>query len=91
MDTANSLVLLKFHAPWCNPCKAMAPIVDSIIPEFKNIKVQGINIDDDPDSAVEYEVRSIPMLVLLKDGERVGSLVGLRKADEIKDFLLNNQ
>lgn len=90
MNADNSLTLLKFHAPWCNPCRAMAPILESVVPEFENVNLKGIDIDEDPDSAVEFEVRSIPMLILLKNGERVGSLIGLKSADEIKAFIASN-
>lgn len=90
MDNSNSLVLLKFHAPWCGPCKAFAPVVDSVVPDFENVQLKGVDVDEDPDSAVKYEVRSIPMLILLKNGQKVGSLVGLRSAEDVKEFLVSH-
>lgn len=90
MNSDNSLVLLKFHAPWCKPCKAMAPVVDAIVPEFDNLELKDVDVDVDPDTAVEHEVRSVPMLILLKNGEKVGSLIGLSTAEEIKEFISAN-
>ena len=90
MNADNSLELLKFHAPWCGPCKAMNPIVETVMAEFDNVELKGVDVDEDPDSAVAYEVRSVPMLILLKNGEKVGSLIGLRSAEEVKDFLTSN-
>lgn len=90
MDVDNSLELLKFHAPWCGPCKTMNPIVESVISEFEDIKLKGINVDEDPDSAVKYEVRNIPLLILLKNGEKVGSLIGLHSEEEVKAFLASH-
>lgn len=87
MDNNNLLILLKFHAPWCQPCKAFTPILDSVVPDFENVQLKGVDVDEDPDSAVKYEVRSIPMLILLKNGQKVGSLAGLRSADDVKEFI----
>lgn len=85
-----STTLLKFSAPWCAPCRMMAPIVESVMTEFDNIKLESVNIDDDSDKAVEYAVRSVPTLIVLKNGEKVGSLVGSRTAEELREFLSNH-
>lgn len=85
-----STTLLKFSAPWCAPCRMMAPIVESVMTEFDNIKLESVNIDDDSDKAVEYAVRSVPTLIVLKNGEKVGSLVGSRTVEELREFLSNH-
>jgi len=88
MDTANELVLLRFWATWCNPCKAMAPVVEKIVNEMGGIKVVSVNVDDDEtELATEYKIRAIPSFVLLKDGEVVNRLVGAASAEKFKNFL----
>ena len=88
MNTANELVLLRFWATWCNPCKAMAPVVEKIVNEVGGIKVVSVNVDDDEtELATEYKIRAIPSFVLLKDGKVINRLVGAASAEKFKNFL----
>ena len=88
MNTANELVLLRFWATWCNPCKAMAPVVEKIVNEIGGIKVVSVNVDDDEtELATEYKIRAIPSFVLLKDGKVINRLVGAASAEKFKNFL----
>jgi len=92
MDTANELVLLRFWATWCNPCKAMAPVVEKIVNEVGGIKVVSVNVDDDEtELATEYKIRAIPSFVLLKDGEVINRLVGAASAEKFKNFLVGEK
>jgi len=84
---SNKLTLLKFWAPWCSPCRAMAPALDSVLKKFGDVRFESVNIDADPSQAAELDVRSIPTLVLLKDGEQAGRLVGAHSREEIEEFL----
>lgn len=84
------LKLMKFEAPWCAPCRAMKPVVEEVLSDFDSIELVEVNIDEDSDSAVSHGVRSIPTLILLKDGEKIGSLIGSRSAEELREFLTNN-
>lgn len=77
--------LLEFFAPWCAPCRAMRPAVESAL-DGTDIELIDINVDEDPDSARKYEVRAIPTLILIKD-EEIGRLVGGVSLDTIKEFL----
>jgi len=87
--------LLDFKAPWCFPCKNMEPNVHAAMKEFDNIELVEVNVDEEPDMAREYKVRSIPFLVLLKGNEQdkisdydvIGTMVGVRPVEEIKKFL----
>ena len=92
MNTANELVLLRFWATWCNPCKAMAPVVEKIVNEVGGIKVVSVNVDDDEtELATEYKIRAIPSFVLLKDGEVINRLVGAASAEKFKNFLVGEK
>ena len=64
----DGLVLLKFHAVWCFPCKAMAPELDKALRKFPGVTLKGVNVDDSPDQTAAHGVRSIPTLVLVKAG-----------------------
>lgn len=76
VDT-NRLVLVDLWAPWCGPCRMVAPVLDTLSREFADtLKVVKVNVDESPRTAQRYEARSIPMLLFMRQGELVDTVVG---------------
>lgn len=81
-------VLVDFCATWCGPCKMIAPIVKEIADEYDGkILVGKVNVDEEPDLTMQYNVSSIPTLMVFKNGQLVNKAVGYREKDEILKML----
>ena len=80
-------VLLDFYADWCGPCRMVGPIVSEIANERSDVKVGKINVDEQPELSAQFQVMSIPMLAVIKNGKLENQVVGYRLKEQIEAML----
>jgi len=81
-------VLVDFWAPWCQPCRMVAPVLDALAKEYEGkVKVVKLNVDENQATASEYGIRSIPTLILFKDGKIVSQTMGAQPKEQLKQMV----
>lgn len=87
---AQGVTLVDFWAPWCGPCRMQTPILEELAEEFQGrSQIAKVNVDENPHLAARFRVSSIPLLVLIKDGQETLRLVGLQNAQSLRELLEN--
>src|SRR3984885_8022429 len=87
-DIKSGVVLVDFYADWCGPCRMMTPVLEKVADESTGkVVIAKVDIDSAKSIAGNFQVTSVPTLILFKDGKVMGRLVGLRDAETIKEFI----
>ena len=85
---SKGLVLVDFWAEWCGPCRQLGPILEALDNELNGeVKIYKMNVDDSPETASQFGIRSIPTMFLFKDGKQIDTKVGLSTQSTIKDWI----
>ena len=87
----DKLVLVDFWAEWCGPCKQISPRLEELANKYsENLTVCKVNVDENRELAIEYNIRSFPALIIFKSGEMVDSLIGAVSLEELEDLVTRN-
>lgn len=87
----NEILVVDFWAPWCAPCRMIAPIIDNVAKKFEGkVKIVKVNIDESREVALKYNIMSIPTIILFKKGEPKDKFMGVIPESKIEEFVNKN-
>ena len=88
VEDADGMTVVDFWAPWCGPCRMVAPIIEELAGEYEGqVRFAKLNVDEAPATAQAFAIRSIPTIGFFRDGEPVGGLVGAYPKDALKEAI----
>lgn len=87
---SNKIVVVDFFANWCGPCKMLSPVIEDLSNEMTNVTFLKVNVDNFNEIASEFQIMSIPAIIIFKDGKVVGKSVGFQPKDALKKFISQN-
>lgn len=90
-DATQGLTLVDFYADWCGPCRMVGPVVEDLSNSMTGVNFTKINVDEEGELAALYGVRSIPTLVLFKDGVEVDRIIGFAPKQKLETFINNHK
>jgi len=89
-EVQQGITLVDFHANWCGPCRMLTPVLEEVAKDVKGKAVIAkVDIDSEQKTAAQFQITSVPTMILFKDGKEVNRLIGLRNADAIKSMILS--
>ena len=89
INNSHKIVVVDFFSEWCMPCLMIAPIIDELSEEMKEIKFTKINVDSNQRISRKYRVSNIPCLIIFKEGQEVGRVIGAQPIEEIREKIKN--
>jgi thioredoxin 1 len=83
-----SVTFIDFWAPWCVPCKVISPLVEELSNQYADVNFAKVDVDENPDIAVKFEIHSLPTTAVFVDGEKKGAIVGAVQKKRLEEMLL---